>query len=132
MIPAAIPSSMERYTITLGSNDAEKTRLVREALDWLGARVRILRATAPYITPDSTGRTALDYANIVAEAETPLQEDELDRLCKSYEQAAGRTRESDTVLIDIDIVCHNGTVLRQADYVSPHFRTGLHLLSSSR
>lgn len=132
MIPAAIPSSMERYTITLGSNDAEKTRLVREALDWLGARVRILRATAPYITPDSTGRTALDYANIVAEAETPLQKDELDRLCKSYEQAAGRTRESDTVLIDIDIVCHNGAVLRQADYVSPHFRTGLHLLSSSR
>ena len=82
--------------------------------------------------PLTSGRTALDYANIVAEAETPLQEDELDRLCKSYEQAAGRTRESDTVLIDIDIVCHNGTVLRQADYVSPHFRTGLHLLSSSR
>lgn len=119
---------MERYTITIGSNETDKIRLVEQALEWLGSWIRIVCATAPYVAPDSSGKTSLEYANIVAKIETPLAQGELDCRFKAYEKAMGRVPGSDSVLIDIDIVCHDEEILRPDDYSSPHFREGLLLL----
>lgn len=116
---------MERYIVSIGSNAANRSLMVEEAFGWLSSLVKVTAASSPYTLPDSSGRTELCYTNIVAVAQTDITLPELSAAFDAYETSRGRRSGDSVVTIDLDIVWHNGEVLRPGDFASPHFRFGL-------
>lgn len=110
----------------IGSNMADGHRRVAEALDFLGS-VLVEMKTSPIYTTAAVSGHGHDYANAVARGVTSLEYDELNRLLKQYEMAAGRTDEArrrGEVAVDVDIVMMDGDTVRPKDASQDYFRIG--------
>lgn len=109
---------MNSAILSLGSNVADRERILLEALDSLGCRVD--KATEPY--SDDHG-----YMNIVAAVSTGLDAAALRSHFKEVESKFGRCPGSKTpgdVELDIDIVIFNGEIIRSSDFDQPYFQKG--------
>lgn len=113
-----------RVTLCLGSNCS--SRLVEEAIEWLGTVLTDVRSSGLYSTPPLKGNGD-SYFNAVVTGSTSNSLDECNATFKTYERECGRDercREKGIVPIDIDIVIWNDKVIRERDYIQNYFRIG--------
>ena len=112
-----------RAFLGMGSNLGDSRRLLRDALDALGARVVAvspLYETAPLGGPPGQQ----DYLNIVVELDTDETPRELLELCRGLEAAAGRVRTErwGPRALDVDVLLVGELRVDEADLVVPHPR----------
>lgn len=115
-----------KVTLSLGSNNGDRTAFVSDALGWLHRILSVINHSSIYETPELHGKGA-PYMNAVVTGETDKEFSILNNAIKQYECSCGRnaeTRKRGIVPIDIDIVIWNGEILRPADYNHSFFRIG--------
>ena len=111
-----------RAFLGLGSNEGDRLRYLREAIESLDGLV----AVSPLYETDPVGGPAGQppYLNVVVELETPLHPRELLGVCQRLEAAAGRVR---TVrfgprTLDVDILLIDDLEVDEPDLTVPHPR----------
>lgn len=117
---------MTTHTLGIGSNAPDRRLQMDKAYAWLCSRFKNVERSEVYSTPALNGVDA-DYCNMVARITADIDTDELISLTKHYETGCGRTHEKgagQSVVIDIDVVMANDTVLRPADFEREYFRRG--------
>lgn len=121
---------MAKYFISLGSNTQQSNIAVESAMKWFPEFATIIARTPVYQTPDIHDASRMPYSNAIAAIECNIPADKLNRMLKEYETKHGRVSGSPTVIIDLDLVSMDNTILRQRDYSAPYFLEGLYLLST--
>lgn len=117
---------MTTHTLGIGSNAPDRRIQMDKAYAWLCDRFGDVERSEVYSTPALNGVDA-DYCNMVVRITADIATDELISQAKHYETCCGRTHEKGTgqsVIIDIDVVMVNDTVLRPADFEREYFRHG--------
>lgn len=115
--------------IMLGSNAGNRRANLDRAVDALSRRVAIESTSSDLDNPDITGKGA-DYLNRLVFGHTALSPQLLDAYLKEIETDLGRDRSHPgSVIIDIDTVICDGTIVRPKEYDSAPFRA---LLDSMR
>lgn len=117
-----------KIIVSVGSNlEADKRERVEQALLFLESVLDNCVASEPYETePEPPSHHP--YVNAVVCASTMLSEQELTDMFKAYEKKCGRTAASktlDRIEIDVDIVCYGERIVRQKEFESSYFKTGL-------
>lgn len=121
---------MAKYIISIGSNLANGDSEVTAAMEWLANVATLTAATRPYHTADAKNPQAPGYTNAIAIVMSELPHDTLSRQLKEYETTRGRRHGIAEVVIDLDLVCCDNTILRPRDYAAPYFVEGIYLLTS--
>lgn len=117
--------------LSVGSNCGDRHLQVSSGIEWLTSILSGAKASTIYTTGDCHGGIR-DYMNAVVRGKTATEIEELDRQCKEYELAHGRTAEArrkGDVPVDIDIVVYDKEIIRPKDYRQDFFRIGLEQLS---
>ncbi|MCC8070683.1 MAG: 2-amino-4-hydroxy-6-hydroxymethyldihydropteridine diphosphokinase [Bacteroidales bacterium] len=112
--------------LSVGSNVAERQQEIFFAIHFLDGLLDHLEISPCYSTPALNGRDA-DYLNTVATGYYRGDRDGLQRVCKEYERARGRTPQSKAcgeIVIDLDIVVWGDEVVREADFHRAYFTRG--------
>jgi 2-amino-4-hydroxy-6-hydroxymethyldihydropteridine diphosphokinase len=111
-----------RAFLGLGSNEGDRLRLLREAVETLDGLVAVspVYETDPVGGPPGQG----PYLNLVVELDTALSPRELLGVCQRLEAAAGRVRTDrfGPRTLDVDILLIDGVVIDEPDLVVPHPR----------
>lgn len=103
--------------------------MVEETISFLQEVFSESKVSSVYRTPSINGDGSM-YANAVFSGLSSMSDDEAESLCKSYEKAKGRSRiKGDAVVIDLDVVMVDDTVLRPKDYSRGYFTKGFRELS---
>lgn len=127
------PQTINTAILSLGSNiPGSASDFLRQAMFRLQEVCQIVRqssiyATLPYNKPD----TSVVYNNIVLEVSTDRSLDSFLATCKGIEQEMGRCRDKGEVLIDIDIVYWNDSLLRPSEIEREYFLIGYRQLRHS-
>jgi hypothetical protein len=103
---------MAKYIISIGSNLANGDSEVTAAMEWLANVATLTAATRPYHTADAKNPQAPGYTNAIAIVMSELRHGVAE------------------VVIDLDLVCCDNTILRPRDYAAPYFVEGIYLLTS--
>lgn len=115
---------MNKYFLAIGSNFSDRKKRVADAISWLGLRLGHFCVSDIYETLSTSGDGTV-YANAVACGECDLDAQELQKLCKEYEDIAGRNHDNlKLVSIDIDVVSCNSEILRLKDFYREYFSVG--------
>lgn len=115
-----------KAVLVLGSNCGDRRGFILRAGEMVSASCTVLGASDIYESPDCLG-SGRRYLNMVLEVESPLPEESLNSLFKSFECACGRSqmaRERGEVPVDIDIVLWGGFIRRPSDFRAAYFRRG--------
>ena len=118
------------YVIGLGSNDGDRELHLHNALNFLARHSDTLYSSTHYESPALGGDSAISkphYLNAVAEIDTDLDADALNRLLKEMERLEGRddaARAAGRVPLDADIVIAGDEIVRPADFSRYFFRRG--------
>lgn len=118
---------MNTAILCLGSNTADRDRILRDAVAALSEFAKVINCSDVYDGPSHNG-IGNDYLNTVVVVKTAKEISEVDAFGKELESRAGRTPESKTtgvMPLDIDLVVWNDQVLRPYDFSRPHFTRGL-------
>ena len=118
---------MTEALIGIGSNTDDATQRVAEACRWLKETFDNVNVSDVYRTESISGDGSL-YANAVARIHTDMDADQLNHRLKAYELQCGRQRIAGRkmpVVIDLDVVCFGGEILRPRDYSFSFFQIGL-------
>ena len=116
---------MNRYTICLGSNCAEKEARLADAAQFLTKLGTLTARSGAFLSEPEFSAPGPLYLNEVLEMVSPQPFDTLHNHIKAYETALRSNYRGEGVCIDIDIVVANGECLRPADASAHYFRTGL-------
>lgn len=116
--------------IGVGSNSPDKSHQMELALEFLRSSLGNFRCSSVYSTPALNGVDA-DYLNAVASGSCDMTIDEVVSILKEYECRCGRKKGDKSVLIDLDLVIADGTVLRPRDMDREYFRLGYRELIST-
>lgn len=118
--------------ISLGANTPDKNERLAEIIVAIAQTAHIEAQTPVYETPAEGSIAAAPYANALLQITTDTDYNTLHDTFKSWEQAAGRTKESKLqgiIPLDIDIISWNGVVLKERDMQFAYMQRGLQLLS---
>lgn len=121
-----------RYVIGLGSNCGFREQHLLHALNRLAEISDSIYTSTHYESPALGGGKA-HYLNAVAEIETDMTPEILNRELKALETEEGRddlARSEGRVPLDADIVIANGEIIRPKDYSQFFFRRGFEELRS--
>ncbi|MBD5219668.1 MAG: hypothetical protein HDS72_05445 [Bacteroidales bacterium] len=116
---------MNRYTICLGSNCAEKEARLADAAQFLTQLGNLTARSGAFLSEPEFSAPGPLYLNEVLEMASAQPYDALHSSIKTYETALRSGYHGQGVCIDIDIVVANGECLRPADASAHYFRTGL-------
>lgn len=118
--------------ISLGSNTPDKHTILADTINRIKELAEVTAQTPIYETDAEGNITAAPYANALLQISTDTDYDTLLGTFKSWEQAAGRTRQSKLqgiIPLDIDIISWNDTLLKERDMQFAYMQRGLKLLS---
>lgn len=121
-----------RYVIGLGSNCEPRELHLRNALNQLAILSDSIYSSTHYESP-ALGGGKSHYLNAVAEIESALNIEELNRQLKKMEVSEGRNEEARAegrVPLDADIVMADDKILRPKDYSQYFFKRGFEELRS--
>ncbi|MDE6558844.1 MAG: 2-amino-4-hydroxy-6-hydroxymethyldihydropteridine diphosphokinase [Muribaculaceae bacterium] len=121
-----------KYVISLGSNCGFREQHLLHALNSLAEISDSIYSSTHYESP-ALGGSAPHYLNAVAEIETPIPLDDLNRYLKQLEVAEGRDSEARAegrVPLDADVVVVDDEVIRPKDYSQFFFKRGFEELRS--
>jgi 2-amino-4-hydroxy-6-hydroxymethyldihydropteridine diphosphokinase len=111
-----------RAFLGMGSNEGDRLRFLREAVESLG---RVSQVSPVYETDPVGGPPGqLQYLNLVVELETDLSPRALLGVCQRLEAAAGRVRGErwGPRTLDVDILLVDDLVVDEPDLTVPHPR----------
>ena len=113
------------YVICLGANVPDAAQRLEDAYGVIAGFGTIVRVSSCYRTePEYAGET-VPYLNRVLAMTSEINLEELQRTLKKYEASIRALNDNcGLVNLDIDIVLHNGAVLRPRDYAATYFRIG--------
>lgn len=117
---------MTTAIITLGSNVSERRQILLSATEAIARRYCISRLSDIVESPDVTGGPTI-YANRIIEISSDLPHDALSASLETIECSFG-ARHPGIVPLDIDIVIHDGQVIRPSDIIRPYYIAALHTL----
>lgn len=117
---------MKEIFISVGSNYPSGEKCVREALRFLEESFTDVKCSSVYMTPSVGTDDASVYYNAVVgcKIDNDVSSIALQEMLKSYEVLAGRTHGSKEVIIDLDLVVFDGTVVRPVDFSRRYFTIG--------
>ncbi|MDE6811550.1 MAG: 2-amino-4-hydroxy-6-hydroxymethyldihydropteridine diphosphokinase [Muribaculaceae bacterium] len=121
-----------KYVISLGSNCGFREQHLLHALNSLAELSDSIYSSTHYESP-ALGGSAPHYLNAVAEIETSLGVEDLNRILKSLEVSEGRdelARAEGKVPLDADIVIADGEIIRPKDFSQFFFKRGYEELRS--
>lgn len=120
---------MKRYVVSLGSNIASAKEEIDCAIEYLKWIFTSAQASSVYTSPSIKGDGVI-YHNAVLSGYFSADAVELNRLCKDYEARRGRLHTKGApVVIDIDVIIADDTILRPVDYAQDYFARGYNELS---
>lgn len=113
--------------IGIGSNIGDREANCLKAVELLAQAGRVVAISSLYYTEPVGYQEQEDFINAVAAVETDRSPEELLALCRSIEDALGRTR---TIrwgprTIDLDILLYGDRVVNEPDLIIPHPSMGL-------
>lgn len=113
--------------LALGANLGDPARQLAQAVELLGARVRIDRVSSVYRTEPVGHAAQPDFLNLVVAGRTELVPAELLALAQEVEDVLGRQRSFRNAprVIDVDLLACGDRVMRTLALTLPHPR--LHL-----
>lgn len=125
---------LHSITVSLGSNVDSRHEEISRAMVWLRRFMPASVETTPYLSAAeqmdcaySTSSTDT-YLNAVVRGRTPHSSEFLLKKFKAYERLRGRSTEQSAkgvIIIDIDLVEFDGSIIDTKEYNSPHFQKGL-------
>jgi len=119
---------MPEIVVCIGSNVVNATHNVGDALKWLSSIFSPARHTEPYVTaPEGDNAGVANYTNAVFIGHTTLQAGTITDMFKAYERKHGRTpahKAQSHIIIDIDLVCYDGSTLNPDEFASDYFTAG--------
>lgn len=111
--------------ICIGSNVADRRSVVAAALGAV-SRGGVVRVSSGLYETEADNGVDAPYINLVAVVDVGLDLDSLRAVAKKLERDAGRTAEStsSSMPLDIDIIMWNGAVVDRRQYEKPYFKEG--------
>lgn len=125
---------MSTALISLGANRTDKHTMLANTIDRIKTLVQVTAQTPIYETEAEGSIAAAPYANALLQISTNIDYATLHDTFKSWEQAAGRTKQSKLrgiIPLDIDIISWNDTLLKERDMQFAYMQRGLTLLTST-
>lgn len=113
---------MAEVLIALGTNLGDRLENLRRALDYIAAKVQIVRVSSVYETPPWGYTEQPPFLNLVLSGQTELEPQPLLEFLKACEQALGRrpTFRYGPRLIDLDILAYEDRILETPTLTLPH------------
>lgn len=118
-------------TLSIGSNSSDKHHQMSDALTWAAELLSDVIVT-PVCTSSPMSGIGEPYLNAVVTGKTSASADEINLLAKGYEKSRGRIKGASSVVIDIDVVCYDGVVLRPKDYDAPYYKACIEALTNNK
>lgn len=109
---------MSTIILSIGSNTFAKTN-IDKAKRMLSRLFPVITFTQPILTEPEEEKYSYLFRNILAKAETELTPEEVIDKIKQTERAVGRSpkdKYQGKVIIDIDLIQYNETILRPEDF----------------
>lgn len=115
---------MPNALIALGSNLGDREKNIKNALESIGKRCRILKHSSIYESKAMYYEKQPDFLNSVIEIETRLKPRDLLKFLKTIEKKLGRKKavRYGPRTIDLDILLYGDQVIKQKDFEVPHPR----------
>lgn len=118
--------------LCLGSNlpDSAGDNIEKALLSIESSVGHIIASSGKYDTPcyhKGLPVAGARYLNEVVTVASSLDATSIDEICKDIEASLGRnadTRRAGVVPIDIDVIAHDGQIIRPVDFNSPYFIKG--------
>ena len=113
---------MVEVYIALGSNVGEREVNLKQALDLLTEKAKLLKISSLYETKPMYLEKQNWFINAAAQIETELSPKQLLNFLKSIERKMGRkaTERNGPRIIDLDILFYNGLIVKKGDLQVPH------------
>lgn len=111
--------------ICLGSNYGDRTWNIRLAIRSLTKILEGEILVSELIESPSETGIGFPYFNAVMTGKTEMEYERLHNFCKHIESKAGRTpdrQRAGEIVLDVDIVVFDGTVMKEAEYYSCYFK----------
>ncbi|WP_304479094.1 2-amino-4-hydroxy-6-hydroxymethyldihydropteridine diphosphokinase [uncultured Muribaculum sp.] len=121
---------MTAFVVSIGSNVLEHEAMMSRTVKWLEEQFDDVRVSEIYETPEYSRRYD-PYFNCVASASTCMSLDDAVKLMKEWEMKCGRSLQSKItgkVVIDLDIVIWNDSVVRPKELSRDYFLRGYRML----
>ena len=121
---------MNAFVVSIGSNVIEREAMMSRTVKWLEEQFDDVRVSEIYETPEYSRRYD-PYFNCVASASTRMLLDDAVKLMKEWEMKCGRTPQSKItgkVVIDLDIVIWNDSVVRPKELSRDYFLRGYRMI----
>lgn len=115
---------MARVFVGIGSNLGDKEGNIRNAINLMKGKCRILKLSSLYET-EPVGYENQDwFLNCVAEIETKLNPNELLEFLQSIEKKLGRVKtiKNGPRIIDLDILFYGDKIIKEDSLTVPHPR----------
>lgn len=122
----SIKKRLSDVVFSIGSNCGDRHQNVLSGIAWLQNILEESTPSSIYTTIDCHGGK-IEYMNAVVKGKTHFPFNVLDKKCKEYEIANGRTldkKRCGKVPVDIDIVIYANEILRIKDYEQQYFQIG--------
>lgn len=114
-------TQLHDVTLSIGSNSSDKQRQMSDALAWAAAEFTDV-TISPVCTSSPMSGKGDAYLNAVVFGKTSYSADYINNIAKEYELKCGRVKGAPSVIIDIDVVCYDGVVLRPKDHEAPYYQ----------
>ena len=116
--------SVRNAFIGLGSNIGNRDKHLRKGLVILSRSLEIVKISSIYETEAWGYATQPCFLNLVCRVRTDKRPEELLKLCKDIEVAAGRTPafQYGPRILDLDILCYGNHSISTASLTLPHPR----------
>ncbi|MEM5947726.1 2-amino-4-hydroxy-6-hydroxymethyldihydropteridine diphosphokinase [Spirochaetia bacterium 38H-sp] len=117
---------MPQSFLSLGSNQGDKEKNIKSAINDLSASVEILAVSKAYITQPLYYHNQEDFLNLALKIETTLPPEKLLNTINKIEKKYGRDREKEQRYgprpLDIDIILYDNIIIDTPHLKIPHPR----------